>query len=107
MIRGNFMGKPETPDNNMTRCQAITDIIESVALEQSALAAILEAESDKLDKIIGTASVKPQELLEANKSVRRTIDSISRLELILQAKLGLFEDCICETCHRETPKEEE
>lgn len=100
------MSKPETPAKEISRCQAITDIIESVAREQSALAEILEAESDKLDKIIGTASVKPDELLEANKSVRRMIDSISRLELILQAKLGLFEDCICETCHR-SPKVEE
>lgn len=101
------MSKPETPVKEISRCQAITDIIESVAREQSALAEILEAESDKLNKIIETGSVKSDELLDANKSVRAMVDSISRLELILQAKLSLFEDCICEECRHETSKTEE
>lgn len=86
---------PILPPAPVTRCQAITDIIESVAQEQAALGRILSAESDKLDKVISLVFIRPNELLKANRSVDRAINSVSRLEMILQSKLELFEDCLC------------
>lgn len=41
------MGMPVIEASNIKRCDAITDIIESVALEQVALSHILNAEGEK------------------------------------------------------------
>jgi len=87
---------PIMPPRPITRCQAITDIIESVAQEQAALGRILSAESDKLDKLVSLTCTRPHELLKANRSVDRAINSVSRLEMVLQSKLELFEDCLCD-----------
>lgn len=84
---------------NDKRCQAITEIIESVAKEQAALARILSEEGEKLHKVNNLSHVSPEELLKVNESVRATINSIARLELILQAKLELFDDCLCKCPH--------
>lgn len=78
-------------------CHAITQMIESVAQEQAALGRILSAEADKLDKVVSLACVRPHELLMANQSVDRLINSVARLEMILQSKLQMFEECLC-TC---------
>lgn len=92
---GNFMEMPTMPYRPISRCQAITDIIESVAQEQAALGRILSVESDKLRKILCLPCVCPRCILQFNRSVDRTINSVSRLEMILQTKLDLFEDCLC------------
>jgi len=84
------------PPRPITRCQAITDIIESVAQEQAALGHILDAESDKLCRLVSLPCTRPHELLKANRSVYQAINSVSRLEMILQSKLELFEDCLCD-----------
>lgn len=89
------MSMPIIPRN--TRCEAITDIISSVALEQAALSHILNAEGEKLQKVISTTA-DTNRLLETNKSVEKMVNAVSRLELILQSKLDLFEDCICNEC---------
>ncbi len=92
------MGMPVITPGTATRTQAITDIISSVALEQTALSHILNAEGEKLQKIVSVATAN-EELLEVNKSVNSMVDSISRLEILLQIKLQLFGDCLCD----ETP----
>ena len=80
-----------------TRCQAITDIIQSVASEQTALSHILIAEGEKIQKVI-ELSTSSEEILAVNESVRSTINAISRLEIILQSKLELFQSCLCAEC---------
>ncbi|MEG1547466.1 MAG: hypothetical protein RR232_04955 [Clostridia bacterium] len=94
------MSMPVITPSTATRCQAITDVIESVALEQTALSHILNAEGEKLQAMIGMAAITPAQLLATNKSVRAMVDSIVRLEMIFQTKLGLFEDCLCVDCHK-------
>lgn len=89
------MSMPVITPSQTTRDQAITDIIESVALEQAALSHIINAEGEKLQKAINLCGVDQKKLIEINKSVERTIRSISQLEIILQSKLSLFEDCLC------------
>ena len=91
------MGMPVIMPGTATRCQAITDIISSVALEQTALSHILNAEGEKLQRIVAEAA-SPEELLAANKSVNSMVDSIARLEMLLHSKLQLFEDCLCDGC---------
>lgn len=89
------MSVPVIPRN--TRCEAITDIISSVALEQAALAHILNAEGEKLQNVIANTT-DVGKLLDTNKSVERMVNAVSRLEMVLQSKLDLFEDCLCNDC---------
>ncbi len=77
------------------RCQAIHDLMESVALQQAALAHILNAEGEKLQKVVSTEDVTVDQILVTNKSVESMVNSISDLEIILKSKLDLFGDCIC------------
>ena len=81
------------------RCDAINDLIESVALGEAALAHILNAEGEKLQAVIAK---KPctEELLKVNDSVQRMVTAITRLEVILQTKLELFADEKCEGGHK-------
>ena len=91
------MSMPQIIPGTGTRCQAITDIIASIALEQTALSHILNAEGEKLQRVIAK-SINVEELLCVNKSVNRMVDSITKLEFTLQSKLQLFDDCLCDSC---------
>jgi HAMP domain-containing protein len=86
------MGMPVITPGEGSRDQAITDLIQSVALQEAALAHIMNAEGEKMQKIIGLDNVTSEELLALNKSVGSMINSITRLEMMLQAKLDLFSD---------------
>lgn len=96
------MGMPVITPGTGSRCQAITDIITSVALEQTALSHILNAEGEKIQKIVAQATTAEQMLL-VNRSVRDMVKAITQLEMVLQNKLDLFEDCLCDECDRPTP----
>ena len=103
------MGMPIITPSNVERKQAITDITESVALEQTALSHILNAEGEKIQKILAGQRVddgseegilvpySTQEILAVNRSVEKMLSHISRLELVLQAKLELFADSLEES----------
>lgn len=91
------MGMPVITPSQTTRCQAVTDIIESVALEQTALSHILNAEGEKLQKAVSLSDVDPAQLLQFNKSVEQMVRTVAQLEMLLQSKLQLFSNCLC-TC---------
>lgn len=77
------------------RCTSITDIIESVALQETALAHILNAEGEKIQKALNTPNIAIEKLLEINQAATNLINNITRLEAILQAKLQLFtNECV-------------
>ncbi|MGX8832989.1 DUF7507 domain-containing protein [Amedibacillus sp. YH-ame6] len=69
--------------------QQISDLIESVALEQAALAAIAQAEGAKIQKMVVMDDVTTQELLCLNKSVSEMMDSLAMLEAVLKQKLNI------------------
>lgn len=73
--------------------QAINDIIESVALEQTALSHIINAEGEKIQKIL-EISTDIAEVKKVNASVENTINAITMLEMILEQKLELFKSSI-------------
>lgn len=83
------------PRRETGRCEAITELIESVAEQQDALARILDAEHRKVEKVTELCSAKVDDLLEIDKSVERLLAAVTRLELALQLKLDLFHDCLC------------
>lgn len=93
------MGMPVIEAGTGTRCQAVTDIITSIALEETALSHILNAEGEKIQKFVSDDSTATYEqILEANNSVKSMVGAITRLEVILQSKLELFADSINEDC---------
>ena len=67
-----------------------------MALEEAALAHILNAEGEKLQRIIAVPDVEPSVLLRANQSVQSMADAVALLENTLSGKLSLFRDCLCE-----------
>ena len=85
------MGMPVITPGTGSREQAITDLIESVALQEAALSHILNAEGEKIQAVVAMEGVTPEELLMVNKSVENMTNTIARLEMLLQAKLELFD----------------
>lgn len=75
--------------------QAITDIIESVALEQAALSHILNAEGEKLQALVAHAATS-EELLTVNTSVNQLVNALSKLEIVLLTKLDTV---TCNPCN--------
>ena len=57
------MGMPVITASSTTRDQAITDLIQSVALEETALSHILNAEGEKIQKMVALPDVTPEVLL--------------------------------------------
>ena len=78
------------------RQQAITDLLASIALEQAALSHILNAEGEKVQKILSFQQLTAETVLQTNRSVESMVNSISGLEMILADKITLFQECICE-----------
>lgn len=90
------MSIPIITSGTGSRCQAISDLIESVALEQAAISHMLNAEGEKMQKIVRLAT--STEILQVEQSVEQLINSITSLEIVLQNKLSLFSNCLCENC---------
>ena len=89
------MGMPIITASATTRTQAITDLIQSVALEETALSHILNAEGEKLQKIFAIEDVSAENILATNKSVESMVNSVSNLEMVLRDKIEMFHSCGC------------
>lgn len=87
------MSMPVITPGTVTRDQAISDIIESVALEQTGLSHIINAEGEKIQAAVASGTI--DQMMEVNASVKSMINSITRLEMVLQSKLELFSCKIC------------
>ena len=86
------MGMPVITPGTGSRNQAITDLVQSVALQETALAHILNAEGEKMQAVIAMPGTTPEQLMELNQSVTKLINSVARLELLFQSKLEQFSD---------------
>lgn len=91
------MGMPVITPGTITREESVADIISSVAAQESAIAHILNAESEKLQAIINMPDTTAQDLLAANRSVKMAVDAAIQLETALKNKLSMFSDMICQT----------
>lgn len=87
------MSMPVIVPGTVTRPQAISDIIESVALEQTGLSHILNAEGEKIQAAVANGTI--DQMLAVNKSVQSMVNTVARLETVLQMKLEMF---ACEIC---------
>ena len=90
------MSMPSFPTDgtNMTREQALTLVVTSIAMEENALSRVIDAEGDKLRYILDQCQEAggeetPKEILEANESVTRLLDAVAQNQAILRSKLSL------------------
>ena len=75
------------PERPICLNQAVTDLIESIALEETALSHILNAEGEKIQHILALPDVDFCQIIEANESVASMVSAVSDLEMILKDKL--------------------
>ncbi|MEG1394754.1 MAG: hypothetical protein RSD04_03280 [Clostridia bacterium] len=90
------MSMPVIKPGTITRGDAVGNIIESIAMQESGLSHILNAESEKIMAVVNNGAATAEDLLAVNASVKDAISAISRLEMQLQAKLEMFGDTICQ-----------
>ena len=88
------MSMPSFPPNgaDLTREEALTMIIASIAMEELALSHILNAEGEKLQYILGTLPgakpcAGPQEVLAVNRSVTALLEAVTQNQMLLKNKL--------------------
>ncbi len=72
----------------ITRCEAISNIIDSVAKEEEAIAKILRAVDEKHPQYCEKDKDKDDDNL-------KLINALARLEFLITSKLFLFTDCAC------------
>lgn len=68
-----------------------TNLTESIALEQAAIAHILNAEGEKMQAAIAMEEISSSQLLQVNQSIQKTVRSISFLEILLEKKQRLIQ----------------
>jgi len=86
------MSMPVIKSSTTTKEQAYIDLMESIALEETALSHILNAEGEKIQKVVAMEDVRAEDLLNLNKSVQSMVNTITRLEMILHSKLEMVTD---------------
>lgn len=101
------MSMPKIECAHIDKCCAASSLLQSIALEETAISHILNAEGEKLQKAIAL-SCSQKELIEINQSVENMVDKITSLEIVLKSKLDLIKP-ILDDCDKKPPhcKEEE
>lgn len=91
------MSMPKIECTQIDKCCAASSLIQSIALEETAISHILNAEGEKIQKVLCMELCDCKDILEVNKSVQDTIDKVTDLEMVLKAKLELIlpiiDDC--------------
>ncbi|MEG2454039.1 MAG: hypothetical protein RSB20_04155, partial [Clostridia bacterium] len=72
--------------------QSSTDLVQSIALQQTALSHILNAEGEKIQAMLAVQGVTPTQLLAVNDSVQKMVDSVSQLECIMKQKIKIVQN---------------
>ena len=67
--------------------QAVVDLMESIALQESALSHILCAETQKMKVALSMEELDLCKLLEVNDSATNMVHAVANLELVLKEKL--------------------
>lgn len=76
-----------TPIITLTRQESITLLLASIALEEIGLSHILNAEGEKIQRLLQNETVSLEDMLQINRSVERTLRSIIKNQMLLQIKL--------------------
>ena len=89
-----FLSQPSFPNNpDITRDDAVNQILSSVAMEELGLSHVINAEGEKLQYILGTLpgitgpAATIEDLLNANESVQNLLQNASYNQLLLRSKM--------------------
>lgn len=84
------MSMPKIECTHIDKCCAASSLLQSIALEETAISHILNAEGEKLQKAISIPECSHDDLLDVNKSVEDMVDKVTALEIVLKSKLDLI-----------------
>lgn len=100
------MSMPTIECNNIDKCCAASSLLQSIALEETAISHILNAEGEKLQKAVSIAC-EQKDLIEINNSVESMVDKITGLEIVLKSKLDLIKPILddCKDCRKDNCKD--
>jgi hypothetical protein len=98
---------PKFPDCSeiLTRDEAINAILTSIAMEETALSHILNAEGEKIQHVLANKCASTCEVVTVNESVAFLVEKIVDLQFILKMKMQLAKDflppppCSCHECN--------
>lgn len=71
----------------MSRAEAVTAVVYSVAQEDTALASLLSAEAANLWKVVGTEGVTIDQILAVSQNAQNTLANVAEIEIRLLGKL--------------------
>lgn len=97
------MSMPKIECMDIDKCCAASSLVQSIALEETAISHILNAEGEKIQKVLSMHECDTKDLLAVNKSVENMVDKITSLEIVLKSKLDLIKP-ILEDCPKEPHK---
>lgn len=97
------MSMPVISPSTTSPCQAITDLIQSIALQEAGLAHIINAEGEKIQQAIAMAqatdsTITIDDLIAVNQSVSDTLTKIIKMEMMLEFKLEEINRLDCPSC---------
>lgn len=79
-------------------CQAVTDLLESIALQEASLAHIINAEGEKIQKAFSLENVSIADLAAINRSVSDVLTKVIKMEMMLEFKLKEINRLNCPAC---------
>lgn len=97
------MSMPIISPSSTTPCQAITDLLETIALQEAGLAHIINAEGEKIQQVLDMARadrpcVNVSDLIAVNQAVNDTLTKVIKLEMVLEFKLEEINRLECPNC---------
>lgn len=93
------MGIPVIPCVNKE--QAYTNILESIALEETALAHIINAEGEKIQASVAmlyNGTMNATEVIDFQVNVSNVMKTLIKMQMLLQFKLEETVNAICNEC---------
>lgn len=82
-------------DNPVSLDAAVANLLQSIALEETALSHILNAEGEKIQRVIAMNCATVEQILNVNDSVMATISTVAQLEDSLKGKLETIINNMC------------
>lgn len=75
------------PEIKLDRHEIINLLLSSIAFEELGLAHLINAEGEKMQRLLKDKDCDEEELIEANKSVVKMLRTVIKKEMLLQFKL--------------------
>ena len=81
-------------NDQVSRRQAVTDVIESIAMEEKSIASILKAEARKVQKVLDCPEPVVSDIICINDSVCHCLKNIIKLQILLEFKLEEVQELV-------------